>query len=55
MLNKAIAIAAKAHSGQVDKGGNPYLLHPLRVMMNCESEAAKICAALHDTIKTRQN
>jgi hypothetical protein len=51
MLNKAIAIAAKAHSGQVDKGGNPYILHPLRVMMNCESEAAKICAALHDTIE----
>ena len=34
MLNKAIEIAAKAHSGQVDKGGNPYILHPLRVMMN---------------------
>lgn len=48
MLNKAIAIAAKAHDGQADKGGNPYILHPLRVMMNCESEAAKICAVLHD-------
>jgi hypothetical protein len=51
MLNKAIAIAAKAHDGQVDKGGNPYIMHPLRVMMNCKSEAAKICAALHDTIE----
>lgn len=51
MLNKAIAIAAKAHDGQVDKGGNPYILHPLRVMMNCESEATKICAVLHDVIE----
>ena len=51
MLNKAIAIAAKAHDGQVDKGGKPYILHPLRVMMNCESEAAKICAVLHDVIE----
>ncbi|MBT9132763.1 MAG: hypothetical protein DDT33_01292 [Firmicutes bacterium] len=51
MLNKAIAIAAKAHNGQVDKGENPYILHPLRVMMNCESEATKICAVLHDVIE----
>lgn len=51
MLNKAIAIAAKAHDGQVDKGGNPYILHPLCVMLNCESEAAKICAVLHDVIE----
>lgn len=51
MLNKAIEIAAKAHAGQVDKGGAPYILHPLRVMLNCESEAAKVCAALHDVIE----
>jgi len=51
MLNKAIAIAAKAHSGQVDKGGNTYILHPLHVMMKCDSEDAKICAVLHDTIE----
>jgi len=31
MLNKAIEIAARAHAGQVDKGGNPYIFHPLRV------------------------
>ena len=51
MLNKAIEIAAKAHAGQLDKGGNPYILHPLRVMMNfCDDkdEAAQICAILHD-------
>lgn len=51
MLNKAIEIAAKAHAGQSDKGGNPYILHPLRVMINCESENEKICAVLHDVIE----
>ena len=54
MLNKAIEIAAKAHAGQVDKGGKPYILHPLRVMLNfceTESEATKICAMLHDVIE----
>lgn len=54
MLNRAIEIAAKLHSGQVDKGGNPYILHPLRVMLNfceSESEATKICAVLHDIIE----
>ncbi|MDK2935852.1 MAG: hypothetical protein PWP62_860 [Eubacteriaceae bacterium] len=33
MINKAIAIANKAHTGQLDKGGEAYILHPLRVMM----------------------
>lgn len=51
MLNKSIEIASKAHAGQIDKGGSPYILHPLRVMMNCESESAKICAILHDVIE----
>lgn len=32
-LEKAIIIATKVHSGQVDKGGHPYILHPLAVMM----------------------
>jgi hypothetical protein len=54
MLNKAIEIAAKAHSGQVDKGGNPYIFHPLRILLNfCEGEsgATQICAILHDVIE----
>ena len=31
-IEKAIQIAARAHDGQVDKLGLPYILHPLRVM-----------------------
>jgi len=32
-LEKAIEIAAQVHTGQVDKAGQPYILHPLRVML----------------------
>ena len=31
-LERAIEIAVEAHKGVVDKGGNPYVLHPLRMM-----------------------
>lgn len=29
----AIALAMKFHKGQVDKQGDEYILHPLRVML----------------------
>ena len=51
MLEKALLLAAKAHTGQVDKGGAPYILHPIRVMLACEGEQAKIVALLHDTLE----
>ena len=47
-LESAIAIAVQAHAGQVDKGGAPYILHPLRVMFAVDSDAARIVAVLHD-------
>jgi (p)ppGpp synthase/HD superfamily hydrolase len=50
-LERAIAVAAGAHVGQVDKGGQPYILHPLRVMMNVEGEHAKMAAVLHDVLE----
>lgn len=51
MLNRAKELAEKAHQGQRDKGGQPYILHPLRVMENCETTEEKIVALLHDTIE----
>lgn len=51
MLEKAIQIALSAHRGQVDRGGEPYILHPLRVMIAQKTQTAKICAVLHDVIE----
>ncbi|GED25145.1 hypothetical protein BAG01nite_12470 [Brevibacillus agri] len=50
-LEKAIALAAQAHAGQTDKGGNPYILHPLRVMLNMPTDETKIAAVLHDVLE----
>lgn len=50
-LERAIAIAAAAHAGATDKGGQPYILHPLRVMLAVESMEARIAAVLHDVVE----
>ena len=51
LYHLADRIAAKAHSGQTDKGGHPYYDHPRRVADRCEDIRAKIVALLHDTIE----
>lgn len=51
LLENAILIAIHAHLGKVDKGGCPYILHPLRVMINMETIEEKIVAVLHDVIE----
>lgn len=51
MLEKAIIISVKAHSGQVDKGDEKYIFHPIRVMMNAISIDEKIIAILHDVVE----
>ncbi len=50
-LEKAIELAVKMHQGQVDKAGQPYILHPLRVMFRVEGELARIVAVLHDVVE----
>jgi (p)ppGpp synthase/HD superfamily hydrolase len=50
-LEKAIKIAVEAHTGQVDKGGNPYILLPLRVMLSLNSEDERIVGVLHDVVE----
>lgn len=50
-LEHAIAIAAKAHEGQIDKAGAPYILHPLRMMMNVDTIDERIVAMLHDVVE----
>lgn len=47
-LEAAILCAVKAHTGQTDKAGAPYILHPLRVMLALETEEERIAGVLHD-------
>lgn len=49
-LDKAIIVATHAHKGQVDKSGQPYILHPLRVMLKVPSSLRTV-AVLHDVIE----
>lgn len=55
MLSKAILIATMAHDGQFDRGGNPYILHPLAVMHNIKRQGFDIetqcVAVLHDVLE----
>jgi len=51
LLERAIAIAEKQHTGQVDKAGRPYIDHPLRVMQAMSNDAERIVAILHDVIE----
>lgn len=51
MLEKAIQLAVKYHSGQVDKAGKPYIMHLIRVMMKGQTETEKICGILHDILE----
>lgn len=53
MLASAIHLATNAHNGQFDKGGKPYILHPLRVMsyIRQDDEELQCIALLHDVIE----
>lgn len=52
-LDTVVCIAARLHMGQVDKAGQPYILHPLRVMfaMPPDDRDAQIVALLHDVME----
>lgn len=53
MLNKMIVLATIGHAEQFDKGGNPYILHPLKVMYKLKSDDEELnCIAVgHDLIE----
>jgi guanosine-3',5'-bis(diphosphate) 3'-pyrophosphohydrolase len=50
-LERAIEIAARAHAGQRDKAEQPYILHPLRVMLRVDGDCERIAAVLHDVVE----
>lgn len=57
LLSIAISLAVEAHAGQFDKGGNPYILHCLKVMHYVKSEDEELLAiaVLHDSFEDNKN
>jgi hypothetical protein len=55
ILERAIEVAVVAHAGQVDKDGEAYILHPLRVMLAVRERGGSVeqqaAAVLHDVIE----
>lgn len=53
LLDRAIQIAVEAHKGVLDKGGKPYILHPLWVMDRVRhlGQDAMIVGVLHDVVE----
>jgi (p)ppGpp synthase/HD superfamily hydrolase len=53
-LEGAIALAVKVHAGQATLDGQPFILHPLRVMLSFtqpEDETLRVIAVLHDVVE----
>lgn len=50
-IEKAIALASKKHAGQVDKANQPYIFHPLRLMLKMKNPEQQIVAVLHDVLE----
>lgn len=51
IIEKSLEIALKAYSGQKDKAGKTYILHPLRIMAKMDTEYEMAVALLHDVIE----
>ncbi len=50
-IETALAIALKAHAGQLDKAGAVYILHPLRIMAKMSNDTERAVALLHDVLE----
>lgn len=50
-FDTALSIALSVHSGQVDKSGTPYILHPIRVALNVRPGTPQVVAILHDVLE----
>lgn len=48
---RALELALIYHAKQKDKAGQPYYLHPVRVMKKCNNQKEKIVSLLHDILE----
>ena len=51
MTIKAMNLAYAAHHGQFDKGGVPYIFHPIHLAEEMDDEVSTCVALLHDTVE----
>lgn len=51
LLKEAFRIAVEVHGEQVDRGGEPYLFHVMRVAAAMENDTERTVAILHDVIE----
>lgn len=51
LTKKAMEICYRAHAGQLDKGGMPYVFHPIHIAEQMEDEYSTCAALLHDTVE----
>ena len=50
-VTAAIVVATQKHSSQVRWNGDPYILHPLRVMGKMKTNLGRCVAVLHDILE----
>lgn len=50
-VEDAISLAVRAHAGQKDRYGQPYILHVIRVAARVFDPPAQMAAALHDVVE----
>ena len=50
-LEKGIFLSSKYHLGQVDKIGDPYIFHPMRVMNALDTLLEKTVGIMHDLVE----
>jgi len=48
---RAMCLCYEAHAGQVDKGGVPYVFHPIHLAEQMPDETTTIVALLHDVVE----
>lgn len=51
LTRKAVNIAFRAHEGQMDHSGYPYILHPIHLAEQMETEDTCVVAMLHDVVE----
>ncbi len=53
LLGKMLVLATNRHAGQFDRGKNPYILHPLKVMhyLKTDDEELQCIALAHDLVE----